>query len=101
MFSSERSQRLRTAEPTTGNVSRASRPAILYQNPRVDTRTFRDMVGYILIMPAPFPHDLTRRNFLNRLGAGFGVVALEAMLRAEARAAQAGRAPVIDPLNPF
>ena len=52
-------------------------------------------------MSALHPHPLTRRAFVNRLGAGFGAVALQAMLQTEARAGQVGRPPVIDPLNPF
>ena len=43
----------------------------------------------------------TRRDFLARSGAGFGALALSAMLRSEARADVALKAPAIDPLNPF
>jgi hypothetical protein len=45
--------------------------------------------------------DCSRRSFLSRLGAGFGALAWEAMLRQESRAAAVIRPPVIDPLRPF
>src|SRR3954470_23392079 len=52
-------------------------------------------------VPHLFPHS-TRREFLVRSGAGFGAVALSAMLQAEARSAAPGPLrSVIDPLNPF
>ncbi len=43
----------------------------------------------------------SRRAFLSRTGAGFGALALGALLRLDAGAAQLSRAPVIDPLNPY
>ena len=43
----------------------------------------------------------SRRDFLWRTGAGFGALAFGAMLRRELLAAEAAKAPVIDPLNPF
>src|SRR6478735_3535780 len=46
----------------------------------------------------PSAAAFSRRRFLQRLGGGFGAVALEGMLRQEARAM--GRAAV-DPLAPF
>jgi len=46
--------------------------------------------------------DLSRRNFLARAGCGFGAVALEAMLRMEARANAPKIADIkIDPVNPY
>jgi hypothetical protein len=48
-------------------------------------------------MPAAIP---SRRDFLLRSGAGFGALALTALLQSESRAATA-HAPRIDPLNPF
>lgn len=47
------------------------------------------------------PVRTSRREFIGTLGGGFGAVALEAVLRSEAGAAQPGRMPVIDPLNPY
>jgi hypothetical protein len=44
---------------------------------------------------------LSRRRFVGTLGGGFACVALEAMLRREALAAQPGQMPVIDPLKPY
>ena len=46
------------------------------------------------------PCDCSRRDFLARTSAGFGALALGALLRQEARAAS-GAAPAIDPLNPY
>ncbi|MEX0612306.1 MAG: DUF1501 domain-containing protein, partial [Pirellulales bacterium] len=43
----------------------------------------------------------SRRGFLHQLGAGFGTLALEALLREELRAAGVRTQPVIDPLQPF
>ena len=45
--------------------------------------------------------SISRRDFLVRAGAGFGTLALGALLRQDARAEQAFRRPVIDSLNPF
>src|SRR4051812_22181585 len=45
--------------------------------------------------------DCSRRGFLGRLGAGFGTVAFEALLRQEGRAAGVGKVPAIDLLRPF
>jgi hypothetical protein len=45
--------------------------------------------------------DCSRRRFLGQLGAGFGTLAFEALLRQELRAAAPHRPPVIDPLQPF
>jgi hypothetical protein len=45
--------------------------------------------------------SISRRDFLVRAGAGFGTLALGALLRQDARAETAFRRPVIDPLNPF
>ncbi len=42
-----------------------------------------------------------RRGFLGQLGAGFGALAFEAMLRGEAGAEGANRRTLIDPLNPY
>lgn len=47
------------------------------------------------------PHPGTRRQFLSRMGAGFGALALAALGRLEAAAAAAGGRPPIDPLRPF
>jgi hypothetical protein len=44
--------------------------------------------------------NTSRRQFLVQLGAGFGTLAFEALLRQEAKAA-AIKGPVIDPLQPF
>ncbi|HEX7859403.1 MAG TPA: DUF1501 domain-containing protein [Verrucomicrobiae bacterium] len=46
------------------------------------------------------PHNVSRRDFLARTGAGFGTLALDALLRREALAS-APKWPVIEPLNPF
>jgi hypothetical protein len=43
----------------------------------------------------------TRRDFLARSGAGFGALALGALLRSQAAADAGLRAPMIDPLNPY
>jgi hypothetical protein len=51
-----------------------------------------------------FPNNLPclpRRDFLARCGAGFGAVALTAMMRLQARAGVSPKAPVVDPLKPF
>jgi hypothetical protein len=45
--------------------------------------------------------DHSRRQFLSQLGAGFGTLAFEAMLRQELRAATPAKPPAIDPLQPF
>jgi hypothetical protein len=44
------------------------------------------------------PHNCSRRDFLARTGAGFGALALNALLRTDARAAEK---TAIDPLNPY
>ncbi|RYD33209.1 MAG: hypothetical protein EOP86_13905, partial [Verrucomicrobiaceae bacterium] len=44
------------------------------------------------------PSTFSRRRFLQRLGGGFGAVALEGMLRQEARAMSR---TAVDPLAPF
>jgi hypothetical protein len=44
------------------------------------------------------PHDCSRREFLVRTSAGFGALAMNALLRLDARAANP---PQIDPLNPY
>ncbi len=50
----------------------------------------------------PYPAcDCSRRGFLGQLGAGFGTLAFEALLRGEARAAAPSHRPAIDPLQPF
>jgi hypothetical protein len=43
----------------------------------------------------------SRRRFLGQLGAGFGMLAAEALLRQELRAGTPGQRTVIDPLQPF
>lgn len=45
--------------------------------------------------------NCSRRDFLARTGASFGALALGAITRFDARGAEALRAPVIDPLNPY
>ncbi|MBA3485124.1 MAG: DUF1501 domain-containing protein [Pirellulales bacterium] len=45
--------------------------------------------------------DNSRRRFLGQLGAGFGTVALEALLRQELRAAAPTPSPVTNPLLPL
>jgi hypothetical protein len=45
--------------------------------------------------------NCSRRGFLGQLGAGFGALAWEALLRQETKAAPANRPPVIDPLRPY
>src|SRR5205814_1477747 len=45
--------------------------------------------------------DCSRRGFLGRLGAGFGTLAFEALLREQLRAAAPSHTPAIDPLKPF
>ncbi len=47
------------------------------------------------------PLPPSRRDFLARSGAGFGAVALSAMMRSQATANVGLRRPAIDPLNPF
>jgi hypothetical protein len=47
------------------------------------------------------PRHQSRRDFLHRLGSGFGSVAFGALLAQQARGATPARPPVIDPLNPF
>src|SRR5687768_8175630 len=46
------------------------------------------------------PHNLSRRDFLAGTGAGFGALALNALLQRET-VASAPKWPAIDPLNPF
>ena len=57
------------------------------------------------IVPGPLigakGFEPTRRNFLAQLGAGFGTVVLEALLRQETLAASPSKWPRIDPLEPF
>src|SRR5829696_3495541 len=43
----------------------------------------------------------TRREFLARSGAGFGALALSALMRSPARAGLTLKPPAVDPLNPF
>ncbi|MBA3484962.1 MAG: DUF1501 domain-containing protein, partial [Pirellulales bacterium] len=45
--------------------------------------------------------DSSRRRFLGQLGAGFGTLALEALLREELRAAMPSQRSAIDPLQPL
>ncbi len=45
--------------------------------------------------------NCSRRGFLGQLGAGFGMLAFEALRRQELRAATTSQPPVIDPLQPF
>src|SRR5262245_13347963 len=45
--------------------------------------------------------DCSRRSFLTGLGAGFGTLAFEALLRDQARAAAPAKQLTIDPLQPF
>jgi hypothetical protein len=45
--------------------------------------------------------DCSRRQFVGQLGAGFGTLALGALLAQEGRASGPGRQPTIDPLQPF
>jgi hypothetical protein len=47
------------------------------------------------------PHNCSRRAFLARTGAGFGALALDALFKIEARAAEKSRGLAIDPLNPY
>ena len=49
----------------------------------------------------PISPDGSRRRFLCQLGAGFGTLAMEALLRQEAWAAAQRQRPVIDPLHPL
>jgi hypothetical protein len=49
----------------------------------------------------PVPTHDSRRRFLCQLGGGFGTLALEAILRQEARAAAPHTLPSIDPLHPL
>ena len=46
------------------------------------------------------PCHCSRRDFLGRMGTGFGALALNALWRLEAQGATA-KSPQIDPLNPF
>jgi len=46
------------------------------------------------------PSNFSRRDFLARMGTGFGALALSALARQGARASETGR-PLLDPLNPF
>src|SRR5256885_15565512 len=52
-------------------------------------------------MSCPHRSYSSRRDFLIRSGAGFGAVALSAMMRSQVRANSPLKAPAIDPLNPF
>lgn len=45
--------------------------------------------------------DSSRRRFLGQLGAGFGTLAFDALLRQEAMAATPIKRPATDPLRPF
>ena len=45
--------------------------------------------------------DCSRRQFLGQLGAGFGMLAFEALRRQELLAAPSSRPPVVDSLKPF
>ena len=47
------------------------------------------------------PSHGSRREFLGRMGTGFGAVALSALWRLEAQAASGKPAVKLDPLNPF
>ena len=47
------------------------------------------------------PFHQSRREFLGRMGAGFGAVALGALGQLEARAEKPNHRQLIDPLNPF
>ena len=51
-------------------------------------------------MSVPLP-TASRRDFLQRTGAGFGAVALSGLLQGTAGADSPAAMPVIDPLNPF
>jgi Protein of unknown function (DUF1501) len=46
-------------------------------------------------------NPFSRRDFLARTGAGFGALALGALMGLEGRAEQHARVPMIDPLNPY
>jgi hypothetical protein len=50
----------------------------------------------VILKPAPY----SRRDFLARTGAGFGALALNALLRLESQAENL-RKPKLDPLNPY
>lgn len=47
------------------------------------------------------PHNCSRRDFLARMGAGFGAVALNGILNLNAAGAAAGHNLIVDPLNPY
>jgi hypothetical protein len=47
------------------------------------------------------PCDCSRRGFLGQLGAGFGALAFDVMLRQELQAGTRRARPAIDPLRPF
>src|SRR5579871_5978223 len=49
---------------------------------------------------AHIPANVTRRDLLFRAGAGFGALALSALLEEEARAASPARVEKVDPLAP-
>lgn len=51
--------------------------------------------------PSHTRQALSRRGFVGKLGAGFGALALEALVRRESQAAHSGGVSQIDPLNPF
>jgi len=47
------------------------------------------------------PYRQTRRDFLQRVGGGFGAVAMAALTEPRAAAGSVPRSPAIDPLQPF
>jgi hypothetical protein len=47
------------------------------------------------------PWNCSRRDFLVRTGAGFGALALGALMRLNARGAEGFKPPAIDPLHPY
>lgn len=53
------------------------------------------------VAPILTPSGGSRRRFLGQIGAGFGTVVLEALLRQEASAAARVNGPQLDPLHPF
>ena len=59
-------------------------------------------LGTAIISPMfrPASHG-TRRDFLARTGAGFGALAMSAMMRSESPASVGRKRPILDPLNPF
>jgi hypothetical protein len=60
-----------------------------------------DKIDYNIPTMCSDAPDHSRRRFLGHLGAGFGMLAFEAMLRTEVSAATPAKQPVIDPLRPF